>query len=87
MVVVFYGQKMCHFGTTGPPHFKVMQEAFFLGLLDHFSLRKRGLGMYLVSDDMERRPPTIQKSTLNDKQNKNMYYITFFCYRCYLPYQ
>lgn len=62
---------MCHFGTTGPPHFKVMQEAFFLGLLDHFSLRKRGLGMYLVSDDMERRPPTIQKSTLNDKQNKN----------------
>ena len=62
---------MCHFGTTGPPHFKVMPEAFFLGLLDHFSLRKRGLGMYLVSDDMERRPPTIQKSTLNDKQNKN----------------
>ena len=69
---------MCHFGTTGPPHFKVIQ-GFLLGFTRSFFTEEeaRIRNVYLVSDDMERRPPTFQKSTFNDKQNKKfLEYIT-----------
>ena len=72
------GKRCAILGTTGPPHFKVIQ-GFLLGFTRSFFTEEeaRIRNVYLVSDDMERRPPTFQKSTFNDKQNKKfLEYIT-----------